>query len=90
MIWPPPRWMGSAAIVASSTLNLTLRIGSSHSGPSREAQPKPCRMYSRIEPSSFLSTSEGSVSSTSTLGPRASGAKPHTERAASRSQLYLV
>eukprot|EP00965_Chrysotila_dentata_P152584 5042237-Pleurochrysis_carterae.AAC.3 len=48
-----------------------------------------CRMKSLMELSSPLSTSEGSVSSASTLAPFSLGAKPHTERAASRSQSYL-
>mmetsp|Transcript_4690 Transcript_4690/g.11810 ORF Transcript_4690/g.11810 Transcript_4690/m.11810 type:complete len:276 (-) Transcript_4690:1588-2415(-) len=89
MICPPPRWMGSGAIDASKILNLTLRIGSSHSGPSRHDHWKPCKMKSRIELRRTLSTSEGSVSSTRTFAPRSSGAKPQTERAASRSQSYL-
>ncbi len=39
---PPPRARGSGAMVASRILNLTLRMGSSHSGPSRVPHWKPC------------------------------------------------
>lgn len=48
-----------------------------------------CVMLSLTALSRFLSTSAGSVSSSSTLGPCRSGPKAHTDRAASKSQLYL-
>mmetsp|Transcript_43904 Transcript_43904/g.104404 ORF Transcript_43904/g.104404 Transcript_43904/m.104404 type:complete len:277 (+) Transcript_43904:472-1302(+) len=90
MIWPPPRWMGEASTVASRILNLQLRIGSSHSGPSRVPHWKPWTTESLIELRSCLSTSDGRVSSTRTLGPLTSGPKAQTERAASTSQSYLL
>mmetsp|Transcript_40337 Transcript_40337/g.95845 ORF Transcript_40337/g.95845 Transcript_40337/m.95845 type:complete len:243 (+) Transcript_40337:982-1710(+) len=90
MIWPPPRCTGELSTVASRILNLQLRIGSSHNGPSRVPHWKPWTTLSLIVASSCLSTSEGSVSSTSTFGPLASGPKAHTERAASTSQSYLL
>ena len=86
IIWPPPRWMGSAAMSAWTRRNLTLRIGSSHSGPSRVAHWKPCLMCSRTSARRFLSTSSGSVSSTSTLGPSSAGPNAQMLRAASASQ----
>ena len=42
MTWPPPRAAGSGATVAPKILNLTSRIGSSQSGPSRAPHWKPC------------------------------------------------
>ena len=48
-----------------------------------------CVMLPLIARSRFLSTSAGRVSSSSTLGPCLSGPKAHTDRAASKSQLYL-
>ena len=50
---PPPRARGSGAMVASRILNLTLRMGSSHSGPSRVPHWKPwtCTQQAELEPS---------------------------------------
>mmetsp|Transcript_1983 Transcript_1983/g.4026 ORF Transcript_1983/g.4026 Transcript_1983/m.4026 type:complete len:292 (-) Transcript_1983:1689-2564(-) len=90
MICPPPLWMAAASTVASRILNFTLRMGSSQSGPSRVPHWKPCTTESLTVASSCLSTSEGSVSSTSTFGPLLSGPKAHTLLAASTSQSYLL
>ena len=68
--WPPPRWIGSLAILASKILNLVFRIGSSHKGPSRVPHWKPWTMESFTEPKRPLSTSDGKVSSTKILGPK--------------------
>ena len=48
-----------------------------------------CTTDSRTASSSDLSTSDGSVSSSSTLGPWRSGPNAQIERAASRSQSYF-
>mmetsp|Transcript_58992 Transcript_58992/g.123212 ORF Transcript_58992/g.123212 Transcript_58992/m.123212 type:complete len:346 (-) Transcript_58992:1482-2519(-) len=90
MICPPPRCMGLGSRVASSILSFTLRTGSSHSGPSRVPHWNPWTTLSLMEESSCLSTSDGRVSSTSTLGPSESGPKAHTDLAASTSQSYLL
>mmetsp|Transcript_5000 Transcript_5000/g.12762 ORF Transcript_5000/g.12762 Transcript_5000/m.12762 type:complete len:249 (+) Transcript_5000:554-1300(+) len=89
MICPPPLCTGEASTVASRILNLQLRMGSSHRGPSLVPHWNPCTTLSLMCPRSCLSTSLGRVSSTSTLGPLASGPKAHTLRAASTSQSYF-
>ena len=58
--------------------------------PSRHPHLNPCTTLSRTVFSSALSTSDGSVSSTSTLAPQSSGPNAHIDRAASRSQSYLL
>ena len=91
IICPPPRAAGASATTASRSLNLTSRMGSSHSGPSRVPHWNPCTMLSLTAPSSALSTSPGRVSSSKTLAPPlASGPKAHTERAARMSQSYSL
>ena len=42
MIWPPPRCSGVGSIEASMRRNFTLRMGSSHRGPSLQPHWKPC------------------------------------------------
>ncbi|KAI6875640.1 hypothetical protein KC323_g100 [Hortaea werneckii] len=58
IICPPPRKIASLASSTLVILNLALRIGSSHKGPSRVPQLKPCRIPSRTERRVFWSTSE--------------------------------
>mmetsp|Transcript_2622 Transcript_2622/g.10944 ORF Transcript_2622/g.10944 Transcript_2622/m.10944 type:complete len:330 (+) Transcript_2622:745-1734(+) len=89
IICPPPRAAGASATTASRSLNLTSRMGSSHSGPSRVPHWNPCTTLSLTAPSRALSTSPGRVSSSKTFAPNASGPKAHTERAARMSQSYL-
>ena len=88
MIWPPPRARGSGATTASVSLNLTLRIGSSHRGPSLAPHWNPCTTLLLMALTSDLSTSDGSVSSRNTLGPSESGANAQQLRAAMTSQPY--
>mmetsp|Transcript_20010 Transcript_20010/g.60456 ORF Transcript_20010/g.60456 Transcript_20010/m.60456 type:complete len:208 (-) Transcript_20010:2063-2686(-) len=70
-------------------LYLTLRIGSSHSGPSRVPHWKPWTMESFTAFSRLLSTSDDSVSSTRMFAPWRSGPKAQMERAARRSHSYF-
>jgi len=65
-------------------------MGSSHRGPSLVPHWKPCTMESLTELRSDLLTSDGRVSSTRILGPVESGPKAQMDRAASKSQSYLV
>lgn len=63
---------------------------SSQSGPSLVAHWNPWIIDSRTVLNRFLSTSEGNVSSSRIFGPFVSGPKAQIERAASKSQSYLV
>lgn len=65
-------------------------LRSSHNGPSLVAHWKPWMMESFTVFNKLLSTSEGRVSSTRILGPELSGPNAQIERAASKSQSYLV
>ena len=47
MIWPPPRWMGSPAMVASRSLNFTLRIAAKVT-PSSWTLATSCAAYAII------------------------------------------
>src|SRR3546814_378435 len=60
-------------MVASKILNFTLRIGSSHNGPSRQPHWNPCTIEFLTSNNSCLSTSDGNVSSSNKFGPCASG-----------------
>ncbi len=65
-------------------------MGSSQRGPSRVPHWKPWTMESFTVLSRLLLTSDGSVSSTRMLGPVESGPKAQMDRAASKSQSYLL
>mmetsp|Transcript_3968 Transcript_3968/g.10768 ORF Transcript_3968/g.10768 Transcript_3968/m.10768 type:complete len:221 (-) Transcript_3968:955-1617(-) len=75
--------------MASRILNLTLRMGSSQSGPSLAPHWKPCTTDSLTALSRDLSISPGKVSSSNALGPFSSGPNAHTLLAARISQSYL-
>ena len=68
IICPPPRYMGSLAMNASNNFIFTLRIGSSHSGPSRVDQRKPCIILFLQSFNKFLFISDGNVSFMKILG----------------------
>mmetsp|Transcript_1109 Transcript_1109/g.3259 ORF Transcript_1109/g.3259 Transcript_1109/m.3259 type:complete len:215 (-) Transcript_1109:1115-1759(-) len=89
MICPPLLWIASSAIVASKSLNLTLLMGSSHSGPSLAPHWKPWITEFLTAFTRLLSTSEAKVSSNKAFAPCFSGPKAHTDLPAMTSHSYL-
>ena len=81
--------MASGASSTPVILNFVFRIGSSHSGPSRVPQLKPCLILSCTLRRSFLSVVDGRVSSTKMLGPISSGPNAQILRADNLSQSYF-